>query len=225
MITIGRGIKILVEADYALFTIPTIKAEKVSYDFITPSAARAIIQNIYWKPQLSYKINKIQVLNEPEFTTIKRNELVCKMSSSDARKLMNGSRGKGYVLTSEHIQQRSATILKNVKYVIEVEFVMTGINSTKDDTPAKHYNMLLRRLRNGQYFRSPYAGCREFPVRVSLIEEDDNTTYESEIKGRRDYGFMLYDMDYSDLNNIQPMFFRAIMQDGVLDLSNVEIVR
>ncbi len=217
------GIKVIVEGDYALFTRPELKVERYSYDFITPSAARGILESVYWKPQIRYQINKIHVLRKPEFTTILRNEVDSKISDSDVKKLISNSKGsKGYLDTSKSIQQRSATILKNVKYLIEAEFIMTGINSNEDDTPEKHYNVILRRLRNGQYFHKAYLGCREFPAKITLLEGE---CPKSELVGEQDYGMMLYDMDYSDKQNIIPIFFRAKMIDGIVDLTNIEKVR
>ena len=219
----GYGIKILVEGDYALFTRPELKVERYSYDFITPSAARGILESIYWKPQICWRINKIHVLKKPEFTTILRNEVSSKISDSDAKKLMENSKSaKGYIDTTKARQQRSATILKNVKYVIEADFAMTGVNSEEGDTPEKHYNIILRRLKNGQNFHKSYLGTREFPAKVTLLEGD---CPKSELIGEQDFGMMLYDMDYTDKNNITPIFFRAKMVDGIVDLTNVEKVR
>lgn len=219
----GYGIKILVEGDYALFTRPELKVERYSYDFITPSAARGILESIYWKPQLKWRINRIHVLKKPMFTTILRNEVDSKISDSDVRKLMEHSKSaKGYIDTTKSIQQRSATVLKNVKYVIEADFTMTGINSNEGDTPEKHYNVILRRLRNGQYYHKSYLGTREFPAKVTLLEGE---CPKSELTGEQDFGMMLYDMDYTDKNNIIPIFFKAKMIDGIVDLTDVEKAR
>jgi len=220
---LGYGVKILVEGDYALFTRPELKVERYSYEFITPSAARGILESIYWKPQIKWRINKIHVLKKPEFTTILRNEVDRKISDSDVRKLMEkSSSAKGYIDTTKSIQQRSSTVLKNVKYVIEADFIMTGINSKEGDTPEKHYNVILRRLRNGQYFHKSYLGTREFPAKVTLLEGE---CPKSELTGEQDYGLMLFDIDYTDKKNIVPVFFRAKMVDGIIDLTNVEIMR
>lgn len=219
----GYGVKVLVEGEYALFTRPELKVERYTYDFLTPSAAIGILESIYWKPQIKWRINKIHVLKKPEFTTILRNEVDSKISDSEVRKLMENSKSeKGYLDTTKSIQQRSSTVLKNVKYVIEADFVMTGINSDEGDTPEKHYNIILRRLRNGQYFHKSYLGTREFPAKVTLLEGE---CPKSELTGEQDFGMVLYSMDFSDKNNIIPIFFRAKMVDGVLDLTNVEKVR
>jgi CRISPR-associated protein Cas5d len=217
------GIKVLVEGDYALFSRPELKVERYSYDFITPSAARGILESVYWKPQIKWRINRIHVLRKPEFTTIFRNEVDSKISDSDTKKLMENSRSaKGYLDTTKAIQQRSSTILKNVRYIIEANFIMTEISRRDDDTPEKHYNMILRRLRNGQYFHKSYLGTREFPAKVTLIEDE---CPRSELAGEQDYGMMLFDMDFVDKDNIVPIFFRAKMIDGIVDITNVEKVR
>lgn len=219
----GYGINILVEGDYALFSRAELKTERFSYSTITPSAARGIISAVYWKPQIQYKINKIHVYNDIEFTNIRRNEVSEKASAQDAKKMMkNSPSAKGYIDTTKVIQQRAATVLKNVKYIIEFEFQMTGIESDESDTPAKHYNMLLRRLRKGQCFHMPYLGTREFPAKVTLVEDD---ILESKLTGERDLGIMLYDIDYSDPGNLVPEFFHAVMKDGVIDLTDVKKVR
>ena len=216
------GFKLEVWGDYALFTRPEFKVERVSYDIITPSAARGIIEAIYWKPAIKWVIDKIHVYNEPEFTNIRRNEVSEKILSSDIKKLMEGSKSaKGYLNTSEVIQQRASMLLKNVHYVIEAHFEMTDkIGET--DTVEKHYNIALRRMRNGQFYHMPCFGSREFPANFRLIEDDVPL---SSLIGERDLGFMLYDMDYSDKENIQPVFFRANMVDGIVDLTEVELRR
>lgn len=216
------GFKLEVWGDYALFTRPEFKVERVSYDIITPSAARGIIEAIYWKPAIKWVIDKIHVYNEPEFTNIRRNEVSEKILSSDIKKLMEGSKSaKGYLNTSEVIQQRASMLLKNVHYVIEAHFEMTDkIGET--DTVEKHYNIALRRMRNGQFYHMPCFGCREFPANFRLIEEEVPL---SGLVGERDLGFMLYDIDYSDKENIQPVFFRANMVDGIVNLTEVELRR
>ena len=219
----GYGVAVQIEGEYALFSRPELKTERYSYNVITPSAARNLIQAIYWKPQIEYRIKRIHVYNEFEFTNIRRNEVGAKASSSDAKALMKKSpSGKGYINTTKEIQQRAATVLKNVNYIVEVEFDMTGIKSTEEDTPAKHYNMLLRRLRQGQQYSQPYLGVREFPAKVTLVEGD---IPPSDLKGTRDLGVMLYDLDYSNKRDLQADFFHAVMVDGVIDLRDVKKVR
>jgi CRISPR-associated protein Cas5d len=218
----GYGITIRVRGDYALFTRPEMKVERVSYDIITPSAARGIIEAIYWKPAIRWVIDRIHVLNVIEFTNIRRNEVSEKISTREAQRRMNGAQDTFYLDTTAARQQRAAMVLKNVDYVIEAHFEMTD-KVGEDDTPEKHYNIALRRLRKGQYFHAPCLGTREFGARVELIE--DGTIPPSVLTGSRDLGYMLYDLDFSDPDNIQPAFFKAVLEDGVLDLSNVNLVR
>ena len=218
----GYGFKVEISGDYALFTRPEFKVERCSYDIITPSAARGILEAIYWKPAIRYIIDKIHVYNEPMFTNIRRNEVSVKLLASDAKQLMKGNpNAKGYINTKEVIQQRASMVLKDVRYVIEAHFELTE-KAGNEDTEEKHYNIALRRLRNGQFFHAPCMGCREFPAKFQIIEGD---VPKSDLVGERDLGFMLYDMDFSDMRNIQPTFFRAKMVDGIVDLRNISIVR
>jgi len=180
------------------------------------------LESVYWKPAIRYIIDRIHVYNEPKFTNIRRNEVSAKILGSDARKLMNGNTNvKGYINTKEVIQQRASMVLKDVRYVIEAHFELTD-KAGPDDTEEKHYNVALRRLRKGQFFHAPCMGCREFPAKFQIIEGE---IPKSDLFGERDLGFMLYDMDFSDMENIQPMFFRAKMVDGIVDLRNISIVR
>lgn len=218
----GYGFKMEISGDYALFTRSEFKVERCSYDIITPSAARGILEAIYWKPAIRYIIDKIHVYNEPKFTNIRRNEVSVKLLASDAKQLMKGNTtAKGYINTKEVIQQRASMVLKDVRYVIEAHFELTE-KAGNEDTEEKHYNIALRRLRNGQFFHAPCMGCREFPAKFQIIEGD---IPKSDLVGERDLGFMLFDMDFSDVRNIQPMFFRAKMVDGIVDLRNISIVR
>jgi len=219
----GYGIAIRVQGDYALFTRPEMKVERVSYDVITPSAARGIIEAIYWKPAIRWMIDKIHVLNEIEYTNIRRNEVSVKILESDIRKRMKGSEEPFFLSSNDARQQRAAMVLKNVDYVIEAHFEIIPEKAGADDTPEKHYNMALRRLRNGQYYSPPCLGTREFGARVELIENGEMP--RSNLQGNQDLGWMLFDMDFSNPEDILPRFFKAEMQDGVIDLTQVQVVR
>ncbi len=207
----GYGIVIRVRGDYALFTRPEMKVERVSYDVITPSAARGIIEAVYWKPAIRWVIDRIHVLNEIEFTNIRRNEVSEKASEN-----------KPYLATNEIRQQRAAMVLRNVDYVIEAHFKIVPEKAGPDDTVEKHYNMALRRLRKGQYFSPPCLGTREFGARVELIE--DGVIPRSAMTGIRDLGWMLYDLNFANPKDITPKFFKAEMQDGVIDLTQVKLM-
>lgn len=216
----GYGVSVLVKGDYALFSRPELKVERYSYDAITPSAARGILESIFWKPAIQYKIDQIYVINEISETNIRRNEVASKISASTVLSVMRGGGKPLYLNTSADIQQRASRILKNVCYVIDAHFELTA-HANAEDTPEKFYNMILRRLRNGQHFHQPYLGCREFPAVVTLLENEPPPSYYAEQK--RDLGLMLYDLDYSNPEDIHPLFFRCIMQDGIIDLRDCEV--
>ncbi|MDO4866031.1 MAG: type I-C CRISPR-associated protein Cas5c [Clostridia bacterium] len=206
--------------DYALFTRPEMKVERVSYDIPTPSAARGMLEAIYYHPGLVWKVDKIYILNPIRFTNLRRNEVDAKILASDLRSVAQGGIKPLYLATSEHIQQRASLMLKDVHYVIEAHFEMTD-RAAPSDNPGKFQDIIKRRLRRGQAFAQPYLGCRECSAHFALWENGEIPT----IPESRDLGWMLYDMDYSDLNDIAPMFFRAQMQNGVVDVSNCEVVR
>ncbi|MBO9340050.1 MAG: type I-C CRISPR-associated protein Cas5 [Chloroflexus sp.] len=212
----GYGIAIRVQGPYALFSRPEMKVERVSYDVITPSAARGIIEAIYWKPAIRWVIDAIHVLRDIEFTNIRRNEVSEKASVSNAVEVMKGANKLLYIAATEKRQQRAAMVLKNVDYVIEAHFELTN-KAGPEDTEEKHYNIALRRLRNGQHFHTPCLGAREFPAKVTLIE-NKNDIPKSPLTGTRDLGWMLYDLDFSNSHDIQPMFYHAVMQDGVINV-------
>lgn len=213
----GYGITIRVQGRYALFTRPEMKVERVSYDVITPSAARGIIEAVYWKPAIQWVIDKIHVLSEIEFTNIRRNEVSEKASVSNVQQVMKGANKPLYIAATEARQQRAAMVLKEVDYVIEAHFDLAHPTDEDDAEKKKHYNMVLRRLRNGQHFHAPCLGTREFPAIVTLIEDKDRIL-KSPLIGRRDFGWMLYDLDFSNPRDIQPIFYHAVMKDGVIDV-------
>ena len=188
-------IRVEVWGDLACFTRPEFKVERVSYDVITPSAARGILDSIYWHPGLKWVVDKIYVLSPIEASDI-------------------------YMDTTSERTQRTTMALKNVHYVIEAHFEMTK-NKNDSDSPAKFDSISKRRLRKGQCYTEPYFGCREFPVRFKEWEDDEIPA----IPVTKDLGYMLYDMDYSKGQNISPQFFRAEMKNGVIDVSSSELMR
>ena len=219
----GIGVKVKVWGDYALFSRPELKVERCSYDVMTPSAARGILEAIYWHPGMRWIIDKIYVKNPIRFTSVRRNEVKSKVSRSNALQAYNGDERPFYISTKEDIVQRASLILCDVCYVIEAHFGMTD-KANETDNPGKFKDITIRRLKRGECYHMPYFGCREFPAQFCLCEENDITTIYSEVP-EKDLGFMLYDMDYSNLENIQPMFFRAVMKKGVLDLTDCEVFR
>lgn len=209
----GFGITLKVWGDYACFTRPEMKVERVSYDVITPSAARGILEAIYWKPAIQWKIDRIHVLNQIKFDTIRRNEVLGKISADNVKSAMKGSDICLYQDSNEHRVQRASYVLRDVCYCIEAHFEMTD-KAGPDDSVEKHYNIALRRMRKGQCFHQPYLGCREFPVQYEFQEEDIPKSWYA---GKTlDLGFMLYDLDFK--NEMQAIFFRAQMVDGVVDV-------
>ncbi len=223
----GYGIKLKVWGEYACFTRPEMKAERVSYDVITPSAARGILEAIHWKPAIKWVIDKIRVLNKIEFTNIKRNEVSGKIPEGKIKQAMKGEEVKLYQSINDDRQQRASLVLKNVAYIIEAHFKMTSKAGTTD-SEEKHYNMFLRRAREGQCFHRPYLGCREFPANFELIEDESKIPMPApELKGEKDLGWMLYDLEFKNekeigvYEEITPKFFRVEMKDGVIDVAKL----
>lgn len=219
----GIGVKVKVWGDYALFSRPELKVERYSYDVITPSAARGILEAIYWHPGLRWNIDRIYVKNPICFTSVRRNEVKSKVSASNVLQVYNGADKPLYINTKNEIVQRASTILCDVCYVIEAHFEMTE-KANETDNPGKFKDIMMRRLRRGECYHMPYFGCREFPAHFCLCEEEEIHTAYDDVS-ERDLGLMLYDMDYSNKDNIQTMFFRAVLKKGVLDLRNCEVIR
>ena len=218
----GRGVRVRVWGDMALFSRPEMKVERCSYDVITPSAARGVLEAIYWHPGLIWRIDRIHVRKPIQFTSVRRNEVKSKVQASSVLNVMNGGNKDLYICSKDDIVQRAAVLLKDVEYVIEAHFDMSG-QANDSDNPGKFKDIIMRRLRRGECYHTPYLGCREFPANFELFEEDPVTTaYEGQEK---DLGYMLYDFDYSNPEDIQPMFFRAVLRDGVLDVRDCEVVR
>ena len=215
----GVGVRVKVWGDYALFSRPEMKVERCSYDVMTPSAARGILEAIYWHPGLSWVIDKIYVKNPIRFTSVRRNEIKSKASANNILQVYNGADKPLYISTKDDIVQRASLILKDVSYVIEAHFEMTE-KANNTDNPGKFKDIMMRRLKRGECHHIPYFGCREFPANFCLCEEKNIHTFYDNIP-EKDLGFMLYDMDYSDCErgNISPIFFRAVMKRGVIDLN------
>jgi len=218
---VGIGVKVKVWGEYALFSRPEMKVERCSYDVITPSAARGILEAIYWHPGMKWVIDKIYVQKPVQFTSIRRNEVKSKISSNNVLSVYNGADKPLYISTKSDIVQRASLLLRDVSYVIEAHFEMTE-KAVESDNPGKFKDIIMRRLKRGECYHTPYFGCREFPANFCLCEDEK---IETAYSGEKDLGFMLYDMDFSDLDNIQPMFFRALMKDGVINLRDCEVIR
>lgn len=232
----GYGFKILVEGDYACFTRPELKVERVSYDVPTPGALEGMMKSIYWKPAIRYVIDKIIIFHPIDFINIRRNEVKEKVKFKAVKNQMKGKEESPCIYTSKVRSQRASMVLKNVKYGVEFHFELTGLkNEQEQDAQNKHYNIIKRRLEKGQYFRTPCLGCSEFPVkRISLVEEFDENTVSDEIikMGDVDLGFMSYKVQFEDKgipingdwekpkfsDKASTVYYRPHMVKGVIDV-------
>jgi CRISPR-associated protein Cas5d len=226
-----KGFCLEVNGPYACFTRPEMKVERVSYDVITPSAARAVYDAILWKPAIRWRVTRIEVLSPIRWISVRRNEVGAAASTK-----------KRHIFIEDKRQQKAGLFLRDVKYRLfaKFEFIPPEKRSKvynpvpeylhdmeeleivrQDEKPAKYAAMFERRARKGQCFNQPYLGCREFSAQVRIVYP--KTEPATPISETRDLGWMLYDMDYSDPNNIKPQFFRAELNCGVLDLDNVEV--
>ena len=224
-----KGFCLEVSGDYACFTRPEMKVERVSYDVITPSAARAVFDAILWKPAIYWQVKKIEILSPVKWISVRRNE-VGKVASP---------RSDGIFIEDDR-QQRAGLFLRDVRYRIHAEFIfippgkrgkvlnpvpewlvdaeeaddLKKPDCRKDETEAKYAAMFERRARKGQHFHQPYLGCREFAADVCLV--DPGASPVTPIPETRNLGWMLYDLDYSEPTDIKPMFFQAKMESGVV---------
>ena len=205
---------------YALFSRPELKVERVSYNVPTPSAARGIVEAVYYHPGLRWVIDRIHVLNPIRFVSIRRNEVTDKISGRNVRQAAQGGGQPLYLVTSQKIVQRSSLLLQDVHYVIEAHFEMTD-KAAPSDNPGKFQDIVTRRMERGQCFHTPYFGCREFPVSFRRWPGGPIPTIDE----TRDLGLMLYDFDYSDPAAITPTYFRARLEHGVLNTQNCEVFR
>lgn len=215
-----------VRGDFGCFTRPEMKVERVSYDIITPSAARAIFEAIFWKPAIHWAVRKIEVLNPIQWTSVRRNEVGAIMS------------GKDGLFVEDHRQQRAGLLLRDVAYRLHADlvFIPPGkrpaslrplpealedpaerVLQGKEENPGKYQAMFERRARKGQCFNQPYLGCREFSASSVRLMEDLNHV-QSPIDETRDLGFMLYDLDFVAEGGPSPAFFRAKLEKGVVEV-------
>lgn len=209
------AIRMEVWGDYGCFSRPELKTERVSYDVMTPSAARGLLESIYWHPGLKWVVDRIYVCKPICFTNIRRNEIKNVVSAHKVKTLMKTGKGEIYINASDSIQQRASMVLKDIRYVVEAHFDLTD-KAAPGDNAGKFQDIMKRRLERGQFYSMPYFGTREFPAHFCRCET--LPPCPEELQGTHDLGWMLLDMDYSDPKNIQPMFFRAKMVDGVIDI-------
>ena len=219
-----------VSGDYACFTRPEMKVERVSYDVITPSAARAIFEAIFWKPAISWQIRKIEVLKPIKWISVRRNEVGAVASERIEHLFIEDNR-----------QQRAGLFLRDICYRLHAELVFIPQDKRvktnrlvpeilqdagetdafrqdpRDENPGKYNAMFERRARKGQCFNQPYLGCREFSCSFKLIDDPTQAALEiPPVNESLELGFMLYDMDFSNPDDPRPAFFRASMNNGVI---------
>lgn len=217
------GVRLHVWGDFACFTRPEMKVERVSYDVMTPSAARGILEAIHWKPAIRWSIDRIHVLKPIRFQSIRRNEVSSKIPESTARGAMKrGDLSKLYLAAADSTNraQRASTLLRHVAYVIEAHFDLTE-KATDQDTASKHISMFNRRAATGQCFHHPCLGTREFAADFALLAEDDPLPVSElpDTERDRDLGWMLHDIDFADNNTSH--FFRARLEGGVLNVAQL----
>lgn len=206
--------------DYACFTRPELKVERVSYDVITPSAARAIFEAVFWKPAIRWQITKIEVINPIKWTSVRRNEVGATASTKSK-----------CIFIEDKRQQRNTLMLKDVRYRIWAQMVFRSVSKRieegdlfkhapgNDENPMKYYEIFERRARKGQCFNQPYLGTRECVASFRLVNPETDTMKQALTiaeGGNRDLGLMLYDMDFTNSEKIQALFFKAIMKEGTI---------
>lgn len=216
--------------EMACFTRPELKVERVSYDVITPSAARSIFEAIFWKPAIHWQITKIEVLNPIKWTSVRRNEVGAVAS-------------KNPIYIEDKRQQKNSLLLRDVRYRIWAKMEYISVEKRKkqgnlfqhqpgaDENPMKYYEMFERRARKGQCFNQPYLGTREFSASFRFVDYKTETlppALEEAKGGNRELGIMLYDLDFSNTKDIQALFYRPVMKEGVIEvppINSKEILR
>lgn len=210
------GIKLKLWGNYACFTRPEMKVERVSYDVPTPSAVRGILEAIYWKPSIRWQVDKIHIYKPIRFENIRRNEVGSKIPISNITSAMKKTEKRVELFVEEDRKQRASTVLKDVEYIIEAHIEFKG---AEDQNIGKHLDIFNRRTEKGQAHHQPVFGCREFPANFCPVDGD---IPEPEHKLNKELGFMLYDMDFSKPEDIQPMFFKAKIKDNCLRVPHLD---
>lgn len=205
--------RLRIRGEWACFTRPELKTERVTYHVITPSAARGAVEAILWKPAIRWRVHRIAVLSPIKFAAVKRNEVNRVVPVRNARAMMRGEDVPDY-FADEDRAQRNALVLRDVDYLVDVSFTMTR-RAGPEDNPLKFDEMFRRRLERGQYHLAPYLGCREFPGIVEPARDDDPRPITMDM----DLGRMLLDVDYGRPN--RPVFFDAVMKGGVIEVPSM----
>lgn len=210
-----------VTGDYACFTRPEMKVERVSYDVITPSAARAVFEAILWKPAIRWHVRKVEVLKPVRWMNLRRNEVQSKVSVANVKKAMAGTKVdlSIYADDSDERAQRAGLFLRDVAYRLhaDLEFIR---DKDKEGNARKYEEMFERRAQKGQCVNQPYLGCREFAAHFRLVE--DPAKEAAPIGMDEKLGYMLHDLDFSNPNDPQPKFFRAEVKSGVMEVPELD---
>jgi len=211
-----------IQGDYACFTRPEMKVERVSYDVITPSAARAVFESIFWKPAIRWHVRRIEVLKPIRWINLRRNEVASVISVRNVQQAMTEGSGDLAIYVEDDRQQRDGLFLRDVAYRVHADL---EVRSDRNDPapPAKFFEMFERRALAGQCVNQPYLGCREFAAHTRLVTNLSNET--APIAETRDLGWMLHDMDFTRPADPQPVFFKAQMNHGVIEVSDQETAR
>lgn len=206
--------------DFACFSRPEMRVERVSYDVITPSAARSVFEAIFWKPGIRWRVTRIEVLKPVRWISVRRNEVASVASTRNALTAMHEGKGALGINIEDDRQQRAGLFLRDVAYRLHAEMELVSAEARAN--PGKYLEMFSRRARKGQCVNQPYLGCREFDARFRLIEDlAQEPLAEPSLDG--DLGWMLFDMDFAQHSNPMPKFFKARAQQGVIDLRDVEV--
>ena len=203
----------------ACFTRPEMKVERVSYEVITPSAARGILEAILWKPAIRWVVDQIDVLRPITWESVRRNEVGAVVPVGSVKTAMKRRTGNLALFIEDNRQQRAGLFLRDVAYVIHAHFEMTD-RAGDADSVTKFEQMFIRRASNGQCFHRPYFGCREFPVDFEFIPRGEQSPTPLDLT--KDLGWMLYDLDFESESPV-PHFFNARIEDGVLNLRGLEL--
>jgi CRISPR-associated protein Cas5d len=202
-----------VSGQFACFTRPEMKVERVSYDVITPSAARSLFEAILWKPSIRWHVHRIEVLRPIRWINLRRNEVSAIVSTRNAQQAMNAGTGNLGIFIEEERQQRAGLFLRDVGYRVHAEMELIGDDARQN--PNKYMSMFTRRAASGQCVNQPYLGCREFAADVRWVADD---TQALPIAETRDLGWMLHDMDFTRRADPQPRFFNAKLHNGVIEV-------
>jgi CRISPR-associated protein Cas5d len=202
---------------FACFTRPEMKVERVSYDVITPSAARAVFEAVFWKPAIRWHVRRIEVLKPMRWINLRRNEVSAVISTRNVQQAMSNGEGDLAIYIEEDRQQRAGLFLRDVAYRVHADLEVRA-DRADPQPPQKFYSMFERRALSGQCVNQPYLGCREFDARIRLISGDSDEP--APIAESRDLGWMLRDLDFTNAADPQAMFFRADMRAGVIEVDD-----